>query len=160
MSSNFGGKRDENRRTLTDFKIIGLTIPDLSWTWGVIPSLSDPSKDEIKLEPSDSKSIGEGLEKNEDSKDAELADVIGTRAETKVDASSEVDMADASSQPADLSPPPPSRIRIYFHTPATADDLRPIPHNPSYGEVPTDSRKGKRKKIEDDDVDLELFGLI
>jgi len=51
--------------------------------------------------------------------------------------------------------PPPSRIRIYFHTPVTADDSRPIPHNSSYGEVPSDARKGKRKKLEDDDGELE-----
>ena len=54
--------------------------------------------------------------------------------------------------------PPPSRIRIYFHTPVTADDARPIPHNSSsfsFSATPSDSRKGKRKKSEDDDGDLE-----
>ena len=54
--------------------------------------------------------------------------------------------------------PPPSRIRIYFHTPVTADDARPIPNGSSfsYTDAPSDSRKGKRKKIEDDDADGDL----
>jgi 20S proteasome subunit alpha 6 len=58
---------------------------------------------------------------------------------------------------ANLSTPPPSRMRIYFHTPATADDSRPIPHSSSFslGVTPSDSRKGKRKKLEEDDADLE-----
>ncbi len=50
---------------------------------------------------------------------------------------------------------PPSRIRIYFHTPVTAEDAQPIPHSSTTNPVPSDSRKGKRKKLEDDDMDLE-----
>ncbi|KAJ3560027.1 hypothetical protein NP233_g11101 [Leucocoprinus birnbaumii] len=58
------------------------------------------------------------------------------------------------------SSPPPSRMRIYFHTPVTPDDSRPIPHSSNYyGEPsvssPSDVRKGKRKKLEDDDGDIE-----
>lgn len=64
-----------------------------------------------------------------------------------------------ASSEANAHTPPPSRIRIYFHTPVTADDSRPIPHNssPSFssGATPSDSRKGKRKKLEDDDGDME-----
>ncbi|EEB87113.1 hypothetical protein MPER_15673, partial [Moniliophthora perniciosa FA553] len=30
-------KREERRRTLTDFKIVGLEISELSWTWGTLP---------------------------------------------------------------------------------------------------------------------------
>jgi hypothetical protein len=46
--SSGGGKKDENRRNFTDFKIVGLRveIQDLSWTWGVIPA----SKSHIKAE--------------------------------------------------------------------------------------------------------------
>ncbi|KAH9971804.1 hypothetical protein BGW80DRAFT_1253089 [Lactifluus volemus] len=46
-SSSCNGKKDENRRNFTDFKIVGLEIQDLSWTWGVIPA----SKSHIKAEP-------------------------------------------------------------------------------------------------------------
>ena len=55
------------------------------------------------------------------------------------------------------SSPPPSRMRIYFHTPVTPDDARPIPHSSNYyGDSSiSDVRKGKRKKLEDDDGDIE-----
>lgn len=56
------------------------------------------------------------------------------------------------------SSPPPSRMRIYFHTPVTPDDARPIPHSSHYygdSSTTSDVRKGKRKKLEDDDGDLE-----
>ncbi|KAF9534962.1 hypothetical protein CPB83DRAFT_866259 [Crepidotus variabilis] len=153
-SSSFTGKRDENRRTLTDFKIIGLAIPDLNWTWGTIPTSPSAAKDETKPEASDGKSTDDALTKDEDGKDVEPANAAEKQTETKTDApAGEVDMAETSAQ--DPSPPPPSRIRIYFHTPVTADDSKPIPHNASYGDVPADSRKGKRKKIEDDDGDLD-----
>jgi len=48
-------------------------------------------------------------------------------------------------------------MRIYFHTPVTPDDARPIPHSSNhYGDSSTsDVRKGKRKKLEDDDGDIE-----
>ncbi|GAV99463.1 proteasome subunit alpha type 1 [Lentinula edodes] len=47
---------------------------------------------------------------------------------------------------------PHSRIRIYFHTPVSADDSHPIvPNSLSLGTAPSDSRKGKRKKLDDDD---------
>ena len=51
-------------------------------------------------------------------------------------------------------PPPPSRIRIYFHTPVTADDAHASSSQPSisHGSSSESSiRKGKRKKLEDDD---------
>ena len=40
------GKREENRRTLTDFKIIGLELRDLAWSWGIIPNTPAPEKPE------------------------------------------------------------------------------------------------------------------
>ena len=108
------GKREENRRTLTDFKIIGLEIPDLEWQWGTVPTLKIESEQTNSLQPESSE---------EES--------------SKVEANS-----------------PPSRIRIYFHTPVTPDDSHPISH-PSLSTIPSDSRKGKRKKLEDDDPDTE-----
>jgi len=59
---------------------------------------------------------------------------------------------------ANLSTPPPSRMRIYFHTPVTADDSRPVPHSSSFtlGSTPTDSRRGKRKKLEEDDAEEDV----
>ena len=49
-------------------------------------------------------------------------------------------------------------MRIYFHSPVTPDDSRPIPNGASFaitGSDETGSRRGKRKKLEDDDGDLE-----
>lgn len=178
QSSSFGGKKDENRRTLTDFKIVGLTISDLGWTWGAIPSslvktedrisdadnvgLSNASvKEEVKEEGAEDSvplpsTAPEGLEKTEDVKEETIRAVLNNDVDM-----AEIPQAAESAPGASVSAetsviqPPPSRIRIYFHTPVTADDSRPIPHNSSYGDVPTDTRKGKRKKLEDDDGDLE-----
>ncbi|KAF8803789.1 hypothetical protein BYT27DRAFT_7340602 [Phlegmacium glaucopus] len=165
MSSSFGGKKDENRRTLTDFKIIGLAIPGLSWTWGIIPSLS-PVKAEGNVINVDGQGTSSTVVKEDILDDGSSMHAVASSniaKETQIEIKSEVpvqsteiEMTDAK-PPQDTvsSPPPPSRIRIYFHTPVTADDSRPIPHNSSYGDIPSDSRKGKRKKLEDDDGDLE-----
>ncbi|KAF7313545.1 Proteasome endopeptidase complex [Mycena chlorophos] len=117
-NSSFGsGKKDENRRTLTDFKIIGLEIRELAWTWGVVPS-------SVKAEPEE----------------------VSLSSEPKAPADGPKPVSDAG---------PPSRLRIYFHTPVTAVDSQPIPNNASFSldALPSDSRKGKRKKIESDDGD-------
>ena len=167
--SGYSGKKDENRRTLTDFKVIGLTIPDLTWTWGTVPSTCS-----VKTEDRDTKvdaPIGSDVvikeEIGDDGSNLVSSSTIEEKQPEVKTESFAVDAVMAEAQqlqeplaravPSDTSAvlPPPSRIRIYFHTPVTADDSRPIPHNSSYGEVPSDARKGKRKKLEDDDGDLE-----
>ena len=169
--SSFGGKKDENRRTLTDFKIVGLAIPDLSWTWGIVPSLSLVKAEGIAISV-DEQEASSAVVKEEEVLDngssvhAVASSSIAKETQTEVKAEVPVqsaEMADAkplqdtmsNSRVSSETASPPSRIRIYFHTPVTADDSRPIPHNSSYGDVPSDSRKGKRKKLEDDDGDLE-----
>jgi hypothetical protein len=92
--------------------------------------------------------------------DSSVIEGIQTGSKTEVSQDvppGEVEASEAlASQVAEPNPhSPPSRIRIYFHTPVTADDSRPIPHNSSYSEGSMDSRKGKRKKLEDDDGDLD-----
>ena len=170
LSSSFGGKKDENRRTLTDFKIVGLAIPGLSWTWGIIPSLS-PAKAESNAINDDGQGasnivIREDILDDGSSIHAVASSSIAKETQTEVKVSvqsTEIEMADAkplqdamyNARISSDSASPPSRIRIYFHTPVTADDSRPIPHNSAYGDIPSDSRKGKRKKLEDDDGDLE-----
>ena len=172
MSSSFSGKKDENRRTLTDFKIVGLAIPDLSWTWGVIPSLSPVKAEGIAIIV-DGQGASSTVVKEEMDNGSSIHEVasssIAKETQTEVKAevpaqSMEIEMADAKPLYDTMSnarvssdiASPPSRIRIYFHTPVTADDSRPIPHISAYGIIiPSDSRKGKRKKLEDDDGDLE-----
>ena len=172
MSSSFGGKKDENRRTLTDFKIVGLAIPDLCWTWGIIPSMSPVKADGIAINVDGQETLStvvkEEVLNNGSSIHAVASSSNAKETQTDVKAevpvqSTEVEMADAKPLQDTMSnarvssdtASPPSRIRIYFHTPVTADDSRPIPHNSAYGDIPSDLRKGKRKKLEDDEGDLE-----
>ena len=172
LSSSFGGKKDENRRTLTDFKIVGLAIPDLSWTWGIIPSLSPVKAEGVVVnvdgQGASSAVVKEEVLDNGSSVHPVASSSIAKETQTEVKEevlvqSTEIEMADANplqdamsnARVSSETASPPSRIRIYFHTPVTADDSRPIPHNSAYGDIPSDSRKGKRKKLEDDDGDLE-----
>lgn len=161
VNSSFNsGKKDENRRTLTDFKIVGLEIRELAWTWGVMP----PSP--VKTEPTEVL-LGPGhlsLVKGESPEGTDVRAVLTDGSDAVASSSSTTAANDtAVSAPdapvgarADIGPPP-SRLRIYFHTPVTAVDSHPIPHNGSFslGAAPSDSRKGKRKKIESDDGDFE-----
>ena len=174
-NASFLNKKDENRRTLTDFKIVGLSIPELDWTWGVVPQSASATAN-VKEEASETDSAPVVKDEPADDKSAVLPDVKEPSSETKADSSARAvktedvdppatsdgkappeaaDQPAASRYPADTNGtnPPPSRMRIYFHTPVTADDSRPIPHtvSPSYEA----NRKGKRKKLEDDDGDLE-----
>ncbi|KAG2013864.1 proteasome subunit alpha type 1 [Coprinopsis cinerea AmutBmut pab1-1] len=173
------GKKDESRRTLTDFKIVGLSIPELDWSWGDVPTaVPSPPTVEVKQEVTDSEGSLVVKQENADDKSSLQADATGegndgSTTEIKPDISAQTatseetpasdiksspetqGQAASSRYPSDLNGanPPPSRLRIYFHTPVTADDSRPIPHNPS--PLFEESRKGKRKKLDDDDGDLE-----
>lgn len=173
MSSSFGsiGKKDENKRTLTDFRIIGLEIQELSWAWGIMPSSLaakvEPAKPDIEDELLAEDPVG--VEAN--APVAEGAPVKPLEGEPTSGGDREKNSNDTSDpnlpvvkdedesvthtrapEPIDT---PPSRIRIYFHTPVTAEDAQPIPHSSTTNAAPSDSRKGKRKKLEDDDIDLE-----
>lgn len=155
------GKKDENRRTLTDFKIVGLEMPELGWTWGVLPStVKSEGKDGVASLIDSSHAIvkEESLQSN-DLSSGERADTAhrNEHAVPDVSAAADVKVEPSVAEQSSLSSPPPSRIRIYFHTPVSPDDSHPIPHNSSYayGTSPMDSRRGKRKKIEDDDGDAE-----
>ncbi|KAG1773865.1 hypothetical protein EDD22DRAFT_856867 [Suillus occidentalis] len=138
------GKKDENRRTLTDFKIVGLEMPELGWTWGVLPS---PIKAEEKEVAASLLESSQEQVKDEDMHASAIKSEPAPTTDTKPDTSHQ-------EQSSSLATPPPSRIRIYFHTPVSPDDSHPIPHNASYT-APPDTRKGKRKKLEDDDADAE-----
>ncbi|OCH95855.1 hypothetical protein OBBRIDRAFT_883479 [Obba rivulosa] len=166
--SSFGsGKKDENRRTLTDFKIVGLEIPELAWTWGL--PISDSAESAVKTESVEntlpSEMFGDSQAVAETSTfSAAVADVTSTADTQSVDASSKgvtdasVESISVKTEGTALNSPPPSRIRIYFHTPVTADDSHPLNSQPSVSLGPSSlsgTRKGKRKKLEDDDGDLE-----
>lgn len=181
-STNFGSIGKENRRTLTDFKIVGLRIPEIAWTWGVQPETKVVVKEEladsisattIKEETiEDQKSLGAPVTsaEMETGRDDIKPSTEASISTNVVDAETTTDDKAESQAPALVSgipapsdtnqnSPPPSRMRIYFHTPVTPDDSRPIPHSSNYyGDVSassSDVRKGKRKKLEDDDGDIE-----
>ncbi|KAG2051299.1 hypothetical protein BDR06DRAFT_959078 [Suillus hirtellus] len=155
-STNFGnrdasqfassGKKDENRRTLTDFKIVGLEMPELGWTWGVLPSPIKAEEKEVAASLLESS--------QEQVKDEDMHASAATSEPAPTDAADTKPDTSYQEQSSSLTTPPPSRIRIYFHTPVSPDDSHPIPHNASYI-APPDMRKGKRKKLEDDDGDAE-----
>jgi 20S proteasome subunit alpha 6 len=162
MSLNFNssGKKDENRRTLTDFKIVGLQIPDLDWTWGVVPSQCPRLPSPIKTETSvtDILPRDQIMEKNNSISEAHTdnsSQVVSE--EAAIDGVPPTSVNATRTASAAAIAPPPSRIRIYFHTPVSMDDSQPMAHTSSLSiaQTPSDSRKGKRKKLEDDDGDIE-----
>ena len=131
-SGGGSGKREENRRTLTDFKIIGLEIASLGWKWGQIPADSD----------------SETTKSTEDAPKSETSDVESTDVDTKENVD-ELNKPLSAPKDGATSGTSAARMRIYFHTPPSADDSRPIIPSPSV----SDTRKGKRKKLDDDDGD-------
>lgn len=150
------GKREENRRTLTDFKIIGLELRDLGWSWGIIPNTSP---EDVKKERPDGETSDANAEGSEQKPDTfGSSDVATQPAEPSAESATTSDKhVSIKAEPTMAAmPPPPSRIRIYFHTPVSADDVHTISPQSSLV-IPSDSsvRKGKRKKIDDDDGDLE-----
>ena len=184
-SSSGGGKRDENRRNFTDFKIVGLEILGLPWTWGIIPttkghvkaeSISDGPSSSPSASSEDTVSQAASRTAKEESvnpptsssktrEDLEFSPVKGETASGLKAAPTAYESHSISSEappvemPAPAAiPPPPSRMRIYFHSPVTPDDSRLIPSGASFSIAGSDeagSRRGKRKKSEDDDGDLE-----
>lgn len=188
MNSSFSssGKKDENRRTLTDFKIVGLEMRELGWNWGILPPHHplpppfsvkaedkdeaaegpDTSQDSVKQEvteleiPPNSEKVDDVAEPNIIAETAPLeSKPAATTAEVPTDPGKDAQLSASAS--ASVVPSPPSRIRIYFHTPVSADDSHPILNATSFSlglPTPSDSRKGKRKKLEDDDGDLEEEG--
>ncbi|KAF8450866.1 hypothetical protein L210DRAFT_3521470 [Boletus edulis BED1] len=163
LSGSFAnsGKKDENRRTLTDFKIVGLEMPELGWTWGVLPSAVRPEGKErvTSLVDSSRAVVKEESIQSNDLSSGERPDAPHRSEHVVLDASA---AADVKAEPpvgeqSSLTSPPPSRIRIYFHTPVSLDDSHLIPPHSSYayGTSPMDSRKGKRKKIEEEDGDAD-----
>jgi 20S proteasome subunit alpha 6 len=186
MNSSFGntGKKDENRRTFTDFKFVGLEFPDFHWSWGTLPVQETPPPSPVKTETDDAadaldaprdnvKAEPTELDLSDARSGAEAAPHSSVKDENYTSASEAVSSRQLKAVPTELviapsssdSPagsfntPPPSRLRIYFHTPVSLDDSRPIPNSLStasvIGPAPSDSRKGKRKKLEDEECDQE-----
>jgi 20S proteasome subunit alpha 6 len=173
-SSSGSGKKDENRRNFTDFKIVGLEIYGLSWTWGVTRTSGCQIKVESVPEGLSSSSSGDTVGQADSPTKEESTDLPTSSAKAQ-EGEPTSDLKATPTAPGDHAvpqetpalpempapaaiPPPPSRMRIYFNSPVTPDDSRPIPSGTSFSIVGSDeagSRRGKRKKSEDDDGDLE-----
>lgn len=134
---------------------MGLEIPELSWSWSV--SQSDVVDVSIKTEdvpvsiPSTATPSAQGTGDSAPKTESATANPDAT-ASTAASGSGDVSSQPSAvkPEPTTILPPPPSRVRIYFHTPVSADDSSLISSNASFAQ-PSISRKGKRKKLEDDD---------
>lgn len=159
---------------MTDFKLVAIEIKQLGWSWGVIPPLQ---KVDLAVEPnreSPSPVKTEADEKVSSEKDPAQPPSDMGRDDSGVDVKAEYSELDSLPAKPDLGlppvpqtgdapaiPSPPSRIRIYFHTPVTPKDSLPIPHASA---VPVDlsalsvsqgsPRKGKRKRVDDEEDDV------
>lgn len=146
------GKRDENKRTLTDFKIVGLKIPHLDWHWGTLPEAVAPTvKGEAAATPIPS-DAPPAVQPSDGTSTAHAEGAsTGSDVATTVPPAPAVDASSVKAEIEALLPPPPSRVRMYFHTPVSPDDAHPISQS-SYGSGSSvsNARKGKRKKLDDD----------
>ena len=157
---------------MTDFKLVAIEIKQLGWSWGVTPS----QKADLAIEPnreSPDPVKTEADEKVSSAKDPPQAPDMG-QGDSIVDVKAEPSELDSLPAKPDLGlppvphagdapgvPSPPSRVRIYFHTPVTPKDSMPIPHASA---VPVDlstlaasqgsPRKGKRKRVDDEEDDV------
>ena len=171
--SGTGAKKEEVKRAMTDFKLVGIEIKQLGWSWGVVPS---SQKVDLSVEPN-RESPGPVKAEIEERVSSDK-DTAQPSSDTRRDDSSadlKAESSELGSLPAkpDLGlppvprigdappvPSPPSRVRIYFHTPVTPKDSMPIPHASA---VPVDlsalatsqgsPRKGKRKRADDEEDD-------
>lgn len=129
--SDAAHKKDEPKRTVTDFNLVGLEIQDLHWSWGLLaehPNIVKPeTEDSVPLDVVSSADAAVKIELSE-------AEPIGVTAVA-----------------------PSSRVCIYFHTAVTAEDAVPIPHASA---LPVDSsltlKKGKRKRADDEEEGGDL----
>ena len=157
---------------MTDFKLVAIEVKQLGWSWGVTPS----QKVDIAVEPnreSPDPVKTEADEKVSAAKDPPQPPDMG-QGDPNVDVKVESSELDSLPAKPDLGlppvphageapavPSPPSRVRIYFHTPVTPKDSMPIPHA---SVVPVDlsalaasqgsPRKGKRKRADDEEDDI------
>ena len=152
---SYGSKKDEQKRTFTDFKVVGLEIQNLDWRWGHIPHMVLAAAHTKAGGVHDAKAEEKFTQKAKGDED-ELDLIVTTAGENPKGENVTSTTSESSTvvnEPAPVAQAASSvgayRLRIFFHTPPTADDARLVTHSPQ------DSRKGKRKKLDDDDGDYD-----
>ena len=158
---------------MTDFKLIAIEIKQLGWSWGVLPSPQNGGLPDVPNRESPGPSKTKPDERVPSEKDPAQPPSDMAQEDSSVHvkvAPSKLDLLPAKPDlglppaphagDAPVVPSPPSRVRIYFHTPVTPKDSMPIPHASA---VPFDlsalatsqgsPRKGKRKRTDDEGDD-------
>lgn len=170
--SGTSARKEEIKRAMTDFKLVAIEIKQLGWSWGVVPPSQgvDLPVDPNRESPSSVKT--EANEKAPSEKDPAQPSSEMAQGDSNVDLKAEPSELDSLPAKPDLGlppvphtgdappiPSPPSRVRIYFHTPVTPKDSMPIPHasaipvDPSALASQGSPRKGKRKRTDDEEDD-------
>ncbi|KAF8520061.1 hypothetical protein JB92DRAFT_2896025 [Gautieria morchelliformis] len=152
-------KKEEVRQTLTDFRIVGLEIESLKWTWGSCISsrnvdsskAAEPVKNGTETTTGDSQldltdgveeiEFGSAIQETADASVAPEVPVLPPQVQPLSKTPGEPSKDSRSPLPGPPAPSPP-RIRIYFNTPASLDDTQPKPVN---GVSNVSANRAKRK---------------
>ncbi|KAF8324468.1 uncharacterized protein EI90DRAFT_3157376 [Cantharellus anzutake] len=125
-----GSRREESsKKTLTDFRVIGVDCPLLGWAWGTVIAQGD-------MDNSEAKSTRGSRAASPNS----AAPEVGTESHAP-----SIHVVQSIAKPSQIkTSTESSRIRIYFNSPVELED------KPSQVYAPDRSRGGKRKKEADD----------
>ncbi|KAF8322261.1 hypothetical protein DL93DRAFT_2163096 [Clavulina sp. PMI_390] len=128
------------KKTLTDFRIIGISCPTLSWSWGNVP-------EDQSTEDADRTAISGAENQQSDPTSSQSSNASALSGVP--DSSQESNASTVTARGAETS-----RIRLYFNSPIDLEDRL---FGPPTLDQATSRRGGKRKK-EDDDGEPEEGG--
>ncbi|CAE6458884.1 unnamed protein product [Rhizoctonia solani] len=121
-SEGTGVERHGGKRTLTDFRIVGVECGAIGWEWGVLGRVKEEKDKDDKADEEDkSKAVEETKVKDEPVASAKL--------------------------PAKSPQPAPSRLRIYFHS-ASDPEADALPRKRKKDADEEDEEGGVRKKVQ------------
>ncbi|CAE7175379.1 unnamed protein product [Rhizoctonia solani] len=123
-SEGAGVERHGGKRTLTDFRIVGVECGAIGWEWGVLGRAKEEKEKDKE-------------EKPEEEKDKSKAD------DTKV----KDEPTSPTKLPAKVPQPAPSRLRIYFHS-ASDPEADALPRKRKKDADEEDEEGGVRKKVQ------------
>jgi 20S proteasome subunit alpha 6 len=154
-SGSSSSKKEDLKRVVTDFRIVGVEIPELRWSWGV---LSRSSKAEPQERPLDERPAKMEADDSVPAVESNAPSVGDADMAAKVDAGDSIAPIQLKSEAIDFVPEAmssavdvPSLFQIHFETSGTA--AAAASHAALHADSSTSSRKGKRKRadVEEDD---------